>query len=171
MTLLTTLNTSGTDTPEWMPTPTMLAAILRAYTRGPASRDATIAGEQNAFTATTRPTYAQVVEIIQIAVDEMSGMVESRQPCSAALSRAFRAAALYRAAMLVCVSYLPEQTKGEDTAFSALESMWKTSSVSAAKAINENCPAPGSEDTGTVEGMPLGRVPYGRPMTTWHERF
>lgn len=170
MTLLTTLN-STTETPEWMPTPTMLAAILRAYTRGPASRDATVAGEQDAFTATTRPTYAQVVEIIQIAVDDMSGLVEGREPCSATLARSFRAAALYRAAMMVCASYKPEKTDGEGTAFKAFESMWKTSSASAAKAINENCPLPGGDNATDLEGMPLGRVPYGRPMTTWHERF
>ena len=152
-----------------MPTPTMLAAILRAYTRGPASMDATVAGEQDAFTATTRPTYAQVVEIIQIAVDDMSGLVESREPCSAAFARSFRSAALYRAAMLVCISYVPEQTKGEDTAFAALEKMWTSSSKSAAAAINQNCPLPGAGNAADIEGMPLGRVPYGRPMTTWRE--
>lgn len=155
----------------WVPTVAQVAAILRARTRGVGSRDATVAGEHDVFDTTTRPTYAQVEELICIAVDEMLGLTEGRAPCSTGLSGSFRAAALYRAAMLVETSYAPEQTNGDTTAFKALESMWASASKSAAAAIIEQCPVTsGDTDPDHLAGVPIGRVPCRIP-TRWGEQW
>jgi hypothetical protein len=164
VTLLLLLPGETETTPAWRPTVSQVAALLRARTRGPASRDATVAGEQDQFTTTTRPTYAQVEEIIGIATGEMFGMTESRTPCSDVLAASFRAAALYRACMLVETSYKPENNESDATAFKAFEKMWESSSVSAAAAINRLCPlTSGGQD---FDGEPAGRVPCRIP-TTW----
>lgn len=144
--------------PAYRPTVDQVAAILRARTRGIASRDATIAGEQGTFTATTRPTAKQVQELIDVAVGELAGMMGGRTPCTMRLESSASAAAAYRAAQLVEVSYYPEQTAtSEDaTAFKALATLWKDASKSVSDAVIANCPlTPG----GTLAGVPIGRTP------------
>lgn len=152
-------------TDAWRPTLAQVAAILRARTRGVASRDGSVAGEQDVFNSITRPTAAQVNECIDLAVDEMFGATGGREPCSANLSRGFRTAALYRAAMLCEISYMPEETNGTDTAFAALEKMWQDTAKVTAAAIIAQCPiTSGGTD---YAGEPAGRIPWRCPTAWW----
>jgi hypothetical protein len=156
------------DIPMWAPLPSHVAAILRARTRGIASRDAQVAGEQDAFTSLTRPTYNQVTELIGLAVGDLSGLMAGRTPCTDELTLAAGSAAAYRAAMLVEISYFPEQTNSDQTAFKALSKLWDDASKSVAKAVVARCPlTPGGSD---LSGMPIGRVPVRCP-TTWQEVY
>jgi hypothetical protein len=151
----------------WAPSLLTVAAILRARTRGPASRDATIAGEQGVFTATTRPTANEVLELIAIACGELAGMMQGRTPCTTELTLSAASAAAYRTAQLVEVSYYPEQTNAEQSAFRALDQMWGQASRTVALAVNEQCPiTPG----GGLGGDPLGRVPLYVPIG-WGTRW
>jgi hypothetical protein len=169
--LLLLLPGNSVDTPAWVPTLDQLAAILRARTRGTSSRDANVAGEQDMFTTTTRPTRAQALEIIDIAVDEAFALTEGRAPCSDRLARSFRVAALYRAAMLIEASYAPEQTNGDTSAFTAFKEMWESLSQSVASAIIEQCPlTDGDPNVDDLTGVPIGRVPARTP-TTWQSQF
>ncbi len=154
--------------PAWLPTVGQVAALVRARTRGAASRDAVTAGEQGTFTEATRPTRAPVLELIDLAGGELTSIMDGRDPCTAALRSAAGSAAAYRAAMLVEVGYFPEQTNTDQTAFKALAAMWKDAAASVAKAVMTQCPlTPGGTD---VAGGPIGRVPCRRP-TTWSEAY
>lgn len=164
----------GGDAPvldAWVPTAAQVAALLRARTRGVSSRDAQIAGEQDAFTATTRPTLAQVNEIIGIALGDMYGLTEGRSPCTTRLSDSFRTAALYRACQIIEASYFPEQTNTDQTAFDGFQKMWESASKVAASIIDQ-CPLPGEDPTDPTDlhGYPIGRTPVRCP-TTWFERW
>jgi hypothetical protein len=154
--------------PPYRPTVEQVAAVLRARTRGPASRDASVAGEQGTFTATTRPTYTQVQELIDIAVGELVGVMKGHAPCTAALETSAGSAATYRAAQLVEVGYYQEQTGDSDTtAFKALDKLWMSASKTVATAVVAQCPlVPG----GDVSGLPIGRVPFYEPIT-WGTRW
>lgn len=142
--------------PPYRPTVEQVAAILRARTRGPASRDAAIAGEQGTFTTSTRPTYAQVQELIDVAVGELAGMMGGRTPCTAKLEASAGSAAAYRAAQLVEVGYYPEQTGEDATAFKALGTLWKDAAKGVADAVLAQCPL---TPDGPISGVPIGRVP------------
>jgi hypothetical protein len=142
---------------EWAPTVDQVAAILRARTRGTASRDAATAGEQDTFTANTRPTANQVRELIGIAVGDLLSMMGGRSPCNQALQSSAQAACVYRAAQLVETSYYPEQTSGDDTAFAALQKMWDGSAKAVVAAVVDQCPLTvGGSD---LDGLPIGRIP------------
>lgn len=159
--------------PRWQPAVSQVAAILRARTKGAASRDAATAMEQGTFTDATRPTYGQVLELIELVTGELSGMMQGRTPCTEGLAVSATTAAAYRAAQLVEISYFPEQTNGEQTAFAALAKMWQESSASIAKAVVEQCPLPeplDPEGNPLGTGHPIGRTPARIP-TTWQSRF
>lgn len=139
---------------EWAPSPDQVAAVLRSRTRGAASRDAMTAGEQGVFTTTTRPTRDQVQELIVAACGELAILLGGRTPCTALLQTGCTTAVTYRAAQLVEVSYFPEQTNNDQSAFSALQKMWETASKAVASAVTEQCPLPVDPDTG-LDGGPI----------------
>lgn len=124
----------------WEPTPERIAAMLRARTRGAASRDAGIAGEQGTFTSTTRPTADQVAELIGIACDDLAMTFAGREPCTDQLATAASTAAAYRTCQLIEASYFPEQTNGEATAFSAFKDLYASAAATVAAAITDRCP-------------------------------
>lgn len=163
--------------PAYAPTVAQVAAILRARTRGIANRDAAIAGEQGTFTTTTRPTYAQVQELIDIAVGDLASMMRGRTPCTVRLEQSAGAAAAYRAAQLVEVGYYPEQTEGSGrgdsgTAFSALGTLWKDSAAAVVEAVTLQCPiVPGTPGGPTAgDGIPIGRTPVYERIG-WHTQW
>jgi hypothetical protein len=159
------------EIPDWAPIPDVVAAILRARTRGPASRDAQTAGEHDTFTEDTRPTYAQVQELIGLAAGDMLGLTGGRGPCTDSLTLSMSTATAYRAAMLCEVSYFPEQTTNDQSAFEALRKMWESSGASIAATVREQCPLPGVDPTDPSQsGYPIGRTPWRRP-TTWVEIY
>jgi len=154
--------------PPYRPTVEQVAAIVRSRTRGAASRDATVAGEQGTFTTTTRPTYQQVQELIDVAVGDIAGMMRGRTPCTPVLETAAGSAAAYLAAQLVEVSYYSEQTTDETTAFKALNSLRKDSAKAVAEAVITQCPLTAPD--GSVVGSPVGRTPVFE-RTTWSTRW
>jgi hypothetical protein len=156
------------DLRVWRPSMMQVAALMRSRTRGIASRDATIAGEQGAFTATTRPKYADVQELIDLAFGELDGMLAGRSPCTVPLARAAATALTYRTGQLIEVGYFPEQTAGEDnTAFSSLDKLWASASKAVVAAVMAQCPLNVGDPT---PGGPLGRVPLYVPIG-WDTRF
>jgi hypothetical protein len=147
---------------DWAPTLPRIAAIQRSRTRGTASRDAGIAGEQGTFTATTRPTADAVRSLIAVACADLLAVTEGIEPCTAALDFAAGNAVAYRVAMLIELSYLPEQTNGDMTAYKAFKDLWEETSARVGGRILEQCPIPGTpggEDTSSRDGMPVGNVP------------
>lgn len=148
----------------WAPSIEQVAALVRARTRGVESRDASVAGEQGTFTDTTRPTAEQVEELIDMACGELQALFAGRSPCSASLKQSAGVAASYRAAQLVEVSYFPEQTNADQTAFSSLQKMWEEAGKNIAAAVRERCPIDpvdgGQDDGGAL--TPVGVVPSER---------
>lgn len=146
----------------WAPTVDRIASMLRARTRGTASIDATVSGEQGTFNAITRPTAAQVIELIAQACDDLSGRMHGREPCTQNLRASATGAAAYLAAHLVETSYYPEQVRRDDTAATAFEKRYDALADRLAEAVVEQCPLPtddGDTGTGSSSGMPIGRVP------------
>lgn len=143
--------------PVWAPSPDEVAAILRARTRGPESRDAAVAGEQGRWSDTTRPTLVQVQELIELACREVQAAFAGREPCTDQLRGSAGMAAAYRAAMLIETSYHPEVTRGDDTAFDALRQLYDQAIRQVADAVVRLCPL----DDGLVDrSIPL--TPIGR---------
>lgn len=169
MTLLTTLAGSATAAVPGRPTVAQVAAILRARTRGPASRDASVAGEHGTFDATTRPTYAQVEELITLGIGEVESALMGRTPCTDGLVTAATTSVAIRAALFIETGYYPEQTNGDQTAASALQKQWEGSIKNLAAAVQSRCPlTPGQNATGA--GYPIGRVPA-RCATSWQTQW
>lgn len=145
---------------DWAPTPAAVAAILRA--RVYASEGTVESAEVETWDATTRPTLSQVEELIDVACGELSTLMGGRTPCTDGLLSSAAAAAVYRAAQLVEVSYYPEQTNADQSAFAALEKMWESASKSVALAVTDQCPLPPIDGVSTADdGMPLGTIPCG----------
>jgi len=126
--------------PSWAPTTDQVAALLRARTRGPGSRDAATAAEQGRFTDATRPTDDQVAELIELACNELLAALRGHTLCTTNLELAATTAAAYRAAMLVEISYHPEATNGDRTAFSALSELWSDARDALAETSGALCP-------------------------------
>lgn len=158
--------------PAWRPTMEQVAAILHARTRGLESQASTESSELGVWTATTRPSSGQVLALIDVAVGDLAGMLGGRTPCTASLAAAAASASAYRAAQLVEVGFYPEQTEDDETAFDALGKLWKPLSESVIAAIRAACPAVSSPDptSGSIVGMPLGRVPVA-DRTGWGTRW
>lgn len=146
--------------PSWAPSPDQVAAVLRARTRGTGT-GATRAGELGRFTAATRPTLDEVVLLIEQACGDVLAAFEGREPCSLGTNSAARSAATYIAAQLVEVSYFPETSKGEGSAFEALQKLAETTLRSAAVSVAARCPfTPGEEgDGGALAPTGRGRDP------------
>lgn len=134
-------------TPDWAPTTDHIAAILHARTRGRGSIAATAAGEQGRFTATTRPTLEQVRTLIDFACADVAVKFAGRSPCTDALSDAAATAAAYRTAQLVEISYFPERSGGEGTAFAALGELFDDAAAAVAAAITAGCPLDDPEES------------------------
>ncbi|ADB50162.1 hypothetical protein [Conexibacter woesei] len=129
--------------PAWAPTPDQVAAILHARTRGRGTIAHTPAAEQGRFTTATRPTLAQVGALIELACADVAVRFPGRSPCSDTLRAAAANAAAYRAAQLVEVSFFPERTAGEGTAFAAFGELWRETAAVVAAAIVAGCPLDG----------------------------
>lgn len=128
------------DAPDWMPEPDQVAALLRSRTRGRGSIGAASAAEQGRFTTTTRPTAAQVVELIELATMELNGRFAGRSPCTEVLRAAAQVVTVFRAAQLVELSYFPERVGAADGMFAALGELWDDSVTSVVAAVEAGCP-------------------------------
>lgn len=111
----------------WWPDVDDVAAILRARTRRVASRAGGYADtfldpdpDADPVELGTRPTAAQVLEVIEAAVSELYAATGGIDPCTDGLRRSAWSFARYRAAQLVEISYYPEISDGDTSAADAL---------------------------------------------------
>lgn len=153
------------------PPVSQVAAILRARTRGP-GRDATVAGEHGTFDTTTRPTAAQVEELITLGMGEVESALMGRAPCTTGLLTASATSVAIWAAWHVEIGYFPEQTNGDQTAAKELRLDWEGSIKRLSMAVTARCPLTVGENPGgaTGSGYPIGRVPL-RVPTTWQTQW
>lgn len=101
---------------EWACTPEEVAALLRARTK-----DAQMT-ETGMWSADTRPTLDQVNEIIELAVNEMTSVVGAAVP--EACARGAKGTAALLAAMLVELSYWPEQVRSDRSAYGEYRTLY-----------------------------------------------
>lgn len=102
--------------PEFMPTLHQLGSLLRARTVDANSR------EQGTFTDTTRPTNIEAVELARQAAEDLATAVGNNIP-DALVDTARRLAAI-RAAMLIELSYFPEQVAVNRSPYAQYKDLW-----------------------------------------------
>jgi len=116
-----------------------VAALLRARTK------VTGGGEAGTFNGNTRPTGEEVDDLIDEATDEVLGKVQTPTPGSS-YERRVRGAIRMYAAILIELSYWPEQVKNNHSPVSTYQSLYD-SRLRALIAEGE---------TGTPQGMGAG---------------
>lgn len=112
--------------PAWAPTVEAVGALLRARTK------TTDGVEAGTFTSTTRPTAEQVTELIQTATSDVLGAVEEHSVVisdgtTVIEEYAYSAAsgsAVVKAAMLVELSYFPEQVATGRSPYDQLKELY-----------------------------------------------
>jgi hypothetical protein len=87
----------------WMPTVGDIGNLMRSRTKD------SVGNEIGTFTDKTRPKYEQVVEVIRTATDDVISETDTDIPAEA--YRLARTAIKYKAAMLIELSYFPEQVQ------------------------------------------------------------
>lgn len=111
-----------------LPDVALVASLLRARTKD-------VNGDEiGTFNANTRPTSVQVGDMIQVAADDLRMKVRRPIPAGA-LSDARRLIAMY-SAMLVELSYWPEQVHSDRSAYSMYKSLYDTGVENMTEAIN-----------------------------------
>ena len=101
-----------------MPTVADLGAMLRGRTKD------NFGNEVGTFNADTRPTASQVAALITLAAADVTAKVA--HPIVDPYGDAARSAIALRAAMLIEVSYFPEETESRDSAFGRFERQYRT---------------------------------------------
>lgn len=94
--------------PDWYPSVDDVAALVRARTK------TAFGGEEGTFTRDTRPTADQVEGLIEQAAGDILSALGSSGVCAAVALDASGTCAL-KAAMLVELSYFPEQSADENS--------------------------------------------------------
>jgi hypothetical protein len=125
----------------YTPTTTEVARLLRARTK-----DATTGTEIGDFNTNTRPTATEVTDLIGDAAASIAARIGTTIPDEHAWL-AQRTAAI-RAAMLIELSYFPEQTNGDDTAYAHLADLYAESLTGLEAALEDN-------EAGTVRATSL----------------
>jgi hypothetical protein len=116
---------SGVD---WRPTTADVAAILRARTQD-------MGTESGVFSETTRPTKGQVQLLVGRAVTEIGARLGTDELPSDDLESYARELAAIRAAMGVELSYFPEQTNSEQSAYDNLQKLFESGMASLIQAL------------------------------------
>jgi hypothetical protein len=111
---------SGVD---WRPTTADVATILRARTQD-------MSTESGVFSDTTRPTKGQVQLLIGRAVTEIGARLGTDELPSDDLRAYARELAAIRASMGVELSYFPEQTNSEQSAYDNLQKLFESGMAS-----------------------------------------
>lgn len=138
----------------WTPSVASVGALLRARTTGEGDT------ELGTFTTATRPTAAQVTELIMDAVGEVATQVgKLDQDCHTDLMRAKASTmAKYKAAMLIELSYFPEQVGAKNSAYDQYERLYDKGMGGLVEAVSEACG--GTDDGGSATGG-SGPLPSG----------
>jgi hypothetical protein len=103
---------------DFRPTVADVAALLRARTKD------VNGNEIGTFNDDTRPTSAQVVNLIETACGEIQSAMGVSPP--AYLAEAARTVAAVRTAMLIELSYFPEQVRSDRSAYQYYADMFET---------------------------------------------
>lgn len=120
---------------DWTPTLDAVGSILRARTRD------TQGNELGTFNGSTRPTDVQVAELIATAVGDVASavVVDVIEPLWGSAS----SVATYRAAMLVELSYFPEQVATGRSPYEQLRELYLDSLKSLVFRANDSTPGEG----------------------------
>lgn len=133
---------------EITPTVADVGAMLRARTKDQYK-------ELGTFTEDTRPTGTQVTLLIAEAEGEVSSRIGSIEPCSAVLvASSKRMVALY-AALLVEMSFFPEQIK-DNSPYDRLKDLYDDGITALSTAVEEQC---GTDTVGSASGDGLVQGP------------
>lgn len=137
-----------TTLPALRPTVSAVAKLLRARTRGAGGLS------PGTFDATTKPTGEQVDELIDTASDSILPALPNK-PVPVDFHASARWLVAIKAAMLVELSYFPEQTAGDRSVYTNLRDLLRDEMKVTVKAMNDA--ADGTADGAT--GMPSHTFP------------
>lgn len=155
------IHNSPTAYLSYLPTVSQVAAIERARTR-------TSVGEgEGVFSADTRPTANQVSALIHIAAGDVTEETGLELP--EAVWRNARNAILYRAAMLIELSYFPEQIDTNRSPYDRFERLYLAKMKTLVKAIEDAAEGglPGAVDDSQLPssgGFPTTGITMEGPM-------
>lgn len=145
--------------PTWTPTVAAIAALIRARTKIPGAKEA------GTFTDMTRPTAAQVEELIAQAVDHVEAAIGG-DPCNDSLRDSAGAASAMLAAILIESSYWPEQAEARGSSATRLESLFNARMKALTASVAEQCGGQGTggEESGDSGAGAAGRFSDGLPL-------
>lgn len=129
-------------TSDWLPSVGAVGALLRARTRD------SHGNELGTFTADTRPTEDQVSGLLTSAAGDLSSAVGADLP-QAVWQSAFTTA-MYKAALLVELSYFPEQVASGRSPYEQIEELHEK----ALKNLRAAVEASGGDVPGGAPGVP-----------------
>lgn len=138
-----------TDVPviDWTaPTPDQVAQLLRARTKDSTGR------ELGAWTDDTRPTLTEVEGIIEQAVAQLAATVSSSIPDTCKNGASSTAALL--AAMLVELSYFPEQVRTDRSAYVEYKNLYDENVLALRKCVDTGGATAGGEGF-TYHSLPI----------------
>lgn len=130
---------------EWAPTVADIAAMIRARTK-----NAFGAEEEGTFTETTRPTEEQVQLIIDKAANHVAsrlGVTAERDICTEELKGAATDVVALRAAMRVELSYFPEQTGTDQSAYDRYKEQYDEDLAALMEGVSEQCGVSGGGES------------------------
>ena len=138
---------------EWMPTPEEVAPLLRARLRTPGGQEAPTWADDGS----TRPSRQQVLEIIQSAAEDIVAQVGT---VPARLAKTARSVAALGAAMLIELSFYPEQIATERSPYEEYSKLYDRRMAALVEAAAEVAATgdivPGDTTSGeTPSGEPL----------------
>jgi len=130
----------------WLPTADDVAALLRARTKDATGR------ELGAWTDETRPTLTEVEDLILISAEYIVGV--AGLPPDACTSAA-RGATTLRAAMMVELSYFPEQVRSDRSAYAELKDLYDASEIALTACITGGGGGEGGGADYTYHSLPI----------------
>jgi hypothetical protein len=133
------------DTPEYIPTLQEVGALLRARTVD------TTGTELGTFTADTRPTGSEAMKLIGDAATDVADEVGGDIP-DAAIQTA-RQAAAYRAAMLIELSYYPEQVGTNRSPYAEYKALYDEKIAKIIRIVQDLEEEEDTDDTTLTGGM------------------
>lgn len=129
---------------SWQPSPDAVARLLRTRTK------VSSGAELGFFTDATRPTDAEVRGLIKDAVDEVAKRVSNNGDlCNSTLSSDAGNMAVLYTAMLIELSYFPEQVENNHSPYDRYKDLYDEGMKSLLEAVAETC---GGDSDGDVVG-------------------
>src|SRR3954471_4158158 len=130
----------------WLPTPDDVAALLRARTKDSGGH------ELGAWSDDTRPTADEVTHLIDLAAEYVVGAAS--EPTAVCAGSAASATAI-RAAMLVELSYFPEQVRSDRSAYTELKQLYDEAQASLISCISAGGGGDGGGAGYTFHSLPI----------------